>query len=94
LRIQTAEDGTSFQWNDGNWSDFKAAVSARFRQKYTIEPSEISFLTYRYNGLQVDGEGHLNAPVEASEASFSSFRFPETKSAHLKLSLPLSEYNL
>jgi hypothetical protein len=38
------------------------------RQKYTTEPQtlrcRICFLTYRYNKLRVDVEGHLNAPVE------------------------------
>jgi hypothetical protein len=35
----------------------------------------------------------LRVDAEASEASFSSFRFPETKSAHLKHSLLISDCN-
>src|ERR1700678_774313 len=63
-----------------------------FGQKYTMErqalPRTIRCQTCGCNELCRAGpEGHLPAPVVWSERAFaSSFRFPETKSAHLKFS--------
>ena len=42
-------------------------------------------MTYRNNKLRVQWKGYSNATVISSENSFSSFRFPEPKSAHLKV---------
>jgi hypothetical protein len=68
------------------------------RQKYTTESGlgDAGYLLYEVWKQQVatlDDEGHWNAIVGWSEHSSPHFRFPETKSAHLKFS-PLSDNNL
>jgi hypothetical protein len=62
------------------------------RQKYSIEHPGLCFLPYRFNKLHAAAEGHSSAPANPSEQPFSSFRFPETKSAHLKF-FHLSDHN-
>jgi hypothetical protein len=62
------------------------------RQRYTTDRDPQHRICCGNSKLRVEAEGHLNALIELREHSFSSFRFPETKSAHLKFS-PLSDYN-
>ena len=79
------------RFDGGNRTGFKGCrlcfLPPKVHDGPRLSVAGLCFLTYQCNKLRVDGEGHLTAPVESSEASFSSFRFPETKSAHLKLSL-------
>jgi hypothetical protein len=70
-----------------------------FAQKYTMGPQAVTCAnrhqTCGCNELRSAGaEGQLSAPAVWSERAFaSSFRSPETKSAHLKFS-PLSDHTL